>query len=217
VKLLYDEAFREPKPWDYLYGTGNPALKPEKMRSVELALSHPITDNLSVGSSIYKNRITDKFALEYGVSGDRWINKDELNTMGFELYGDYSVKDFIVQADYTFTDSHDQDDAVIPEISKHTANAGITYLFNPALKINLRGNYLGERSNPFIIPNTGNDRIDAAFLLHGCVTWKIPGGISLQMKISNIFDRRYFHPSNRFAGRYRQPQRTITVKGGFDF
>lgn len=127
AKLLYDEAFRAPKPWDYNYGTGNNDLRPEKMQSIELALSYLVMDNLSIGSSVYGNLIKDKLTKEYVAAGDRWINKNKLNTLGFELYGNYSVSDFLVYANYTFTDSYDQDDVSIPEISMHTANAGITY------------------------------------------------------------------------------------------
>jgi iron complex outermembrane receptor protein len=217
AKLLYNEAFRAPKPWDYKYGLGNTDLKPEKMRSIELALSYLVMDNLSIGSSIYKNLIKDKLTKEYTVAGDRWINKDKLSTLGFELYGNYSVNDFLIYTNYTYTDSYDQEDVYIPEISMHTANAGITYSYTSNIKINLRANFTGERKNPSIIPNTGKDIIDDALVLHGCISYLDLKGFDFQLKVNNILDQEYYHPSNRFAGRYRQPQRTITFKGSYNF
>jgi outer membrane receptor for ferrienterochelin and colicins len=216
IKLLFNEAFRAPKPWDYKYGIGNNSLKPEKMQSFELALSYLFMENLSVGSSVYKNLIKDKLTKEYTTTGDRWINKDKLNTLGFELYSNYSVSSFLIYANYTYSDSYDQSDLYIPEISMHTANAGITYSFYSNMKINIRMNYVGERKNPSVIPNTGNTIIDDALLLHGCISYLDLRGFDFQLKVNNILNQEYYHPSNRFAGRYRQPQRTITFKCSYN-
>jgi outer membrane receptor for ferrienterochelin and colicins len=217
AKLLYDEAFRAPKPWDYKYGLGNNELQPERMRSIELALSYLLMDNLSVGSSAYGNLIKDKLVKEYVPAGDRWINKDKLTTHGIELYSNYSVGDVRIYANYTYTYSYDQDGASIPEISLHTANTGITYSYDSHLGITLRANYSGKRKNPSIIPATGNDIIDGALVFHGCISIVDVKGFDAQLKIDNILNHEYYHPSNRFSGRYRQPQRTITLKISFNF
>jgi outer membrane receptor for ferrienterochelin and colicins len=212
AKLLYAEAFRAPKPWDYNYGTGNSDLQPERMQSFELAMSYLLTDNLAVGSSVYRNRINDILSKEYSASVDRWINKESLLTMGCEVYGTYSTGGLSLYANYTFTDSYNQEDVSFPEVSAHTANAGITYACDGHMNIHLRTNYLGKRTNPTIIPNTGTDRIDDALLLHGSISYRDLEGFDIQLKVNNILNQEYYHPSNRFAGRYRQPQRTMTVK-----
>jgi outer membrane cobalamin receptor len=212
AKLLYDEAFRAPKPWDYNYGLGNKNLIPEKMRSIELAVTYFAMDNLSIGCSIYKNLIQDKYTKEVEELGDRWVNKDELNTLGLELFGNYIMKSFTLYANYTFTDSYDKDELNTREISRHTANAGITYSYNQHFKINFRTNYIGKRNTPAIIQTTQSYVIDDAILLHGCVSYFDLWGVDFQLKINNILNKEYYHPSNRFAGRYRQPQRTFTFK-----
>ena len=99
----------------------------------------------------------------------------------------------------------------------HTANAGITYSYNSNITINLRSNYLGERKNPSIIQNTGKNIIDEALLLHGCISFLDLKGFDFLLKVNNIFNQEYYNPSNRFAGRYRQPQRTIILKGSYNF
>lgn len=76
---------------------------------------------------------------------------------------------------------------------------------------------MGERKNPSIIPNTGNDIIDDALLLHGCISYLDFRGFDFQLRVNNILNQEYYHPSNRFAGRYRQPQRTITLKTSYAF
>lgn len=212
AKALYNEAFRSPEPWDYKYGTGNNDLKPEKMRSYELSLSYQVSKNFFLGTSAYRNHINDKLTKESNETVDHWINKNKLTTSGIEVYSNYTIRDFCLHANYTFNDSYDQDETDITEISRHTANAGVTYSCHSNIKMNFRANYLGERKNPFIIPATGDDVIDGALLFHACLSLVDIKGFNLQVKADNIFNTRYYHPSNRFAGRYRQPQQTFAVK-----
>ena len=54
TKILYSEAFRAPKPWDYTYGDGNSDLKPERMKSLELFMAYTVTDNCITNLSLYK-------------------------------------------------------------------------------------------------------------------------------------------------------------------
>ena len=217
AKLLYNRAFRAPKPWDYKYGLGNSYLEAEKMHSFEFVFTYLILNNLSIGTSVYKNLINDKLTKEIGSDGSRWVNKNRMNTLGFDLYCNYSISNLIVYANYTYSNSYDQDDVSIPEISMNTTNAGITYSYNTNIKLTFRTNYLGQRKNPQIIPNTGNDKIDNAFLLHGCISYIDLHGFDFQLKVNNILNQEYYHPSNLFAGRYRQPQRNFTLKISYHF
>ena len=217
AKLLYNSAFRAPKPWDYNYGSGNNNLKPEKMQSFEFDFSYLIMKNLSLGSSFYKNLIHDKFEKETTATVEKWVNKGKLSTIGFELYSNYSICDFVVYANYTYSDSYNNDDVSIPEISLHTGNAGITYSYKTNIKLNFRTNYLGQRENPFTIPHTGTDIIDDVCLLHGCISYLNYKGFDIQIKVNNILNQEYYHPNNRFAGRYRQPQRTSQLKLSYNF
>ncbi len=212
AKALYNEAFRSPKPWDYTYGTGNNDLKPEKMHSYELSFSYQAARNLLFGASMYNNYINDKLIKETSETVDRWINKNKLTTTGVEVYGNYTIRSLCINANYTFNDSYDQDEVSVTEISQHTANANITYSCHSNIKINLRANYLGKRKNPFIVPTTDDDIIDDALLFHACLSLVDLKGFDLQLKANNIFNTRYYHPSNRFAGRYRQPQQTFAIK-----
>ncbi len=217
VKALFNKAFRSPKPWDYNFGTGNSGLKPEKMKSLEFAFSYQFNENLSMGGAIYFNTIDNKLTKEIDIDVDRWINKDKLNTTGFELYWNYYTENFNMYANYTYNNSIDQDDLFIPEISLHTANTGFTYSLSQKFSINLRANYLGGRKNPEIIPSTGDDKIKDAFIVHGCFTYAVLKDLKIQLKANNIFDQEYYHPSNRFDGRYRQAQRTFSLLVAYNF
>ncbi len=217
AKILYNRAFRAPKPWDYNYGTGNPGLKPEKMHSFEAFGAYSVLDNLAFGVSVYKNVINDKLIKETSAGIDRWINKSELNTFGVEAFGNYSFNAFSVYANYTYSDSYDEVGIYIPEISMHTANAGITHSPGYHVKLNLRANYLGPRKNPMVIQSTGNDIIDDALLFHCCISYLDFNDFDYQLKVNNILNQEYYHPSNRFAGRYRQSQRSFYLTIRYNF
>lgn len=217
AKVLYNQAFRAPKPWDYKYGAGNSNLKPEQMKSVELCFAYQVKDILNIGGSIYYYTINDKLTKETIQNMDRWINKDKLNTKGFEIYANYFVGNYTIYVNYTNNNSQDQKDVFIPEIAIHTANAGITYSYLQKLKINIRANYLGDRKNPTIIPSTGNDNIEDALLFNACISYLGFKGFNLQLKMNNILNQEYYHPSNRFEGRYRQPQRAFSLIVTYNF
>jgi len=86
AKLLYNRAFRAPRPWDYNYGSGNPNLRPEKMHSLELFSSYNFGKGLSAGASVFSNLIKDKLILLSSPAGGSWVNEAEVNTFGVEVF-----------------------------------------------------------------------------------------------------------------------------------
>lgn len=216
-KLLYNQAFRSPRPWDYTVGVGSPGLTPEKMKSFELALSWRTTEQLSLGASVFSNRIEDVLSKELLPEGERWVNDEELTTHGFELYGNYSLPNLQLYANYSFTDSYNREDVTLPEISKHTANVGFTWRCCPVLLFHLRGNYLGGRENPLPIATTGSRAIGDALIWHSTLTFSCLKQTDLQLRVNNLLNEKYYHPSNLFAGRFRQPQRSVSLMLSYRF
>ncbi len=217
LKTSYNQAYRSPRPWDYNYGTGNNDLSPERMRSLEFAADYLVCRNFNLGVSVYVNSISDIFTKEVSETGERWINNDALNTNGFEIHANLLAGNFDIYANYTYNNSFNQNEIFAPEISRHTANSGITYSVREKLVLNLRLSYTGERTNPFIIPSTGNYLIDDALIFHGCISYTLLRDLVLQMKINNLFNTEYYHTSNLIEGRYRQPQRCIILSVAYNF
>jgi outer membrane receptor for ferrienterochelin and colicins len=213
-KLLYSEAFRAPKPWDYNFGAGNSALEPETMRSYEGVIGYQFGADLHAEVSAYHNRIRD--ILTFNNDDNRWENQGVLTTNGLELTVDYTFKKLIAYVNYTFNDSEYENGDHVPEIARHNGNIGFTYALNRDWTFNLRGNYLGEKANPKTIAATGGNEIDSAFVVHGDVGWNYRG-LDIHLIAKNLFDTVYYHPSNRPPERYRQPQRTILFKAQYRF
>ena len=217
AKILYMRAFRAPKPWDYANGLGNPDLKPEKIYSFEAAGGWSFSPALRFDLSLYRNRLSNLLTRVSEGDDWRWINFDSVTTNGCETGLEYRRGRVKAYVNYTYTESLDARGEQVPEIAPHGANMGILYAFTPRLHLSLRGQYLGERTNPKIIPAMGNDRIDDAVILHAAVSLTISRGVDLQLTVNNLLDAVYYHPSNLPASRFRQPQRSIRVSAGYSF
>lgn len=210
LKVLYLEAFRAPRPWDYTWGSGNPDLDPEDLRSFEVALARSLTDRFRLEASLYRNELTE--VLTWDATGSRWVNSGTVTTRGAEITANYVTPRFNGYANLTFTDSRGEADTVVPEISSFTANLGGLITATDWLSLHVGGNYIGGRRNPRVIPTTGDDRVGAALVLNTALTISKVPGLDLQVVGKNILDEAYYHTSNRSVTRWRQPQRTFLVR-----
>ncbi len=217
AKVLYMQAFRAPKPWDYTNGSGNPNLKPEEIRSLEAAGGWSFSPHLRFDVSVYHNRLSNLLTRINQEDAWWWDNAGALTTNGCEAGWEYRRGRLKTYLNYTYTESRDATDAQIPEIAPHGANAGLQYTFTSSLHAGLRAQYLGRRDNPHLIPATGNTRIDGALVLHAAATLKLPRGFDLQLVVNNLLDAVYYHPSNLAPSRYRQPQRSFRLSAGYMF
>lgn len=215
IRLSYAEAFRAPKPWDYSDGTGNPGLLPEKMKSLETAFSFSVSNNYKFDLIGYKNKLLNAITKEFTGEGTRWINKGEINTDGVELTFTCSSKKISSFINYTYNHSYDEFGEDIPEISKHSGNAGITLSVYKHLKLNLRANYSGKRENQQLISTTNSFYVDPYIIFHGSVSLLNYNGFTVQLSVRNILNEEYYHTSNRDPDRYRQPQRTLLLSIGY--
>jgi outer membrane receptor for ferrienterochelin and colicins len=217
AKILYGQAFRAPKPWDYTNGSGNPNLEPEKISSLEAAGAWSFSPNLRFDLSVYHNRLSN--LLTRISEGDDWWwdNAGSLTTNGCEAGFVYRRGLWKAWAYYTYTSSLDDADKQVAEIAPHGANLGVLYVFTSDLRLSLRGQYLGERKNSKIIPSTGSDRIEDAFVAQAALSWNLPKGFDVQLVVNNVFDAAYYHPSILPPSRYRQPQRSFRITAGYSF
>ncbi|HPO12461.1 MAG TPA: TonB-dependent receptor [Candidatus Hydrogenedentes bacterium] len=212
AKLLYTEAYRAPKIWDFQDGLGNPGLTSEEMRSLELVLGYSFTEHWRVELSVYRNVLRNCITREENASGWRWVNRGRVNTNGVESTIEYRIGKWKTYLNYTYTDSGDENGEMVPEISPHTANAGVQYAFTDHLRLDLRGQYLGKRRNTHEIGFSGDRWIDDAFILHGTLSYLDYHGFDFQLAAKNMLNEKYYHPSDTSVSRYRQPQFTIMFK-----
>lgn len=215
IRFSYAEAFRAPKPWDYNDGIGNNSLLPEKMKSLEAAITFSLFDNYKLDLIGYRNKLDNAINKEVINDSYRWINKGEVNTEGIEVYLRYSSKKIKSSVNYTFNQSYDENNDFIPEISKHSGNVSATYIINDHIKVNIRANYVGKRENPQIITSNSSKYVDPYLVFHGTLSVLNYKNYNFQLIVKNIFNKEYYHTSNRPPERYRQPQRTVMLSIGY--
>jgi len=214
-RLSYAEAYRAPKPWDYTNGLGNSSLLPEKMKSLEAAFTFTLFNNYIIDIIGYKNDLDNAITKEIINDDYRWVNSGEIKTDGIEIYLRYVSSKLKTSLNYTFNQSYNELGEFVPEISKHTGNASITYYLNQFIRINLRANYIGERENPKLITSTNSNYIDPCLIFHGTLSLVNYKGFTVQLIAKNILNTEYYHTSNRDPDRYRQAQRTIMFSIGY--
>ena len=222
AKLLYTEAFRAPKPWDYSDGLGNSDLKPEEMTSVECDAGYSFLPSVRAEVSVYRNQMTNLFVKQESADSWRWINYGKVETIGFEMNLTHQIPAMQSYCNYSFNHSTDENDDMLTEISEHHINAGTQYYFTNQLNCTVRGNYIGKRKNNRVISATGNATIDAALIVHATINYIISRHFDIQISAKNLFDTEYYHPSNLIPAnltpdRYRQPQRTLMLQAGYHF
>ncbi len=213
TKLLYTEAFRAPKPWDYTYEEGNPDLKPETMRSLEIALAYAYAENFIASLSVYKNTMRGTFTREER----RQTNGLDVKTDGFEVELEYKREKIRSYFNYTYNLSIYENGEKIPEIGNNNVNVGVLYAFTKKIKLDVRGHYLGRRKNVKTITATGSDYVDNTVVLNATFSVLNVKGFNFQLICKNLFDVEYYHPSNNPPERYRQPQRTMLFKTEYKF
>lgn len=212
AKLLYAEAYRAPKPWDFRDGLGNPDLAPETMRSSELAVGYRFAENLRAEISLYRNVLANCLTRENSAAGWRWVNLGKVRTTGCEGTLEYRRGKGRSYLNLTYTDADDSTGRAVPEIALHTANAGCQYAFTDRVKFDLRGQYLGRRRNPPTTAAGGDPEIDDAFVMNGTLSLADVAGCDVQIAGRNLLDAKYFHTSNTTVSRYRQPQRSVSLE-----
>jgi len=215
-RFSYAEAFRAPKPWDYSDGLGNTSLLPEKMNSLEAAFVFSISKDFRIDLIGYKNNLENALTKEFLNENYRWTNGGKINTGGIEIFIRFAFPKIKSSLNYTYSQSYDERKEFIPEISRHTGNAGITYSFNKNIKLNLRANYTGKRKNPKTITATDSQYIEPFWVFHGALSFINHNGFNCQLLAKNIFNKEYYHTSNRDPDRYRQPQRTLMLSFSYE-
>ncbi len=143
---------------------------------------------------------------------DHWINRGKTISNGTELTLQHSFGKIRSYTNYTYINSEDQDGKPIPEIARHSANAGFEYAFTPQIQLNVRGNYLGNKLNPQLIPATGNELVEDAVVVNTGLSYLNVHNFDFYLDVKNIFDAKYYHTSNLEPARYRQPQRSMLLR-----
>ncbi len=218
--LLYNEAYRAPRPWDFTNGSGNPQLSPEIIQSVEwsnnLKINHIAYFNFALHQSNMQNILAWQ---DDGNGSHRWVNLDEVKVQGIEAGLKFQTKRLNGYANYTYSNARDKDAKRMKEISPHTANAGVHYQWNDRFFSALRLNFVSARDNAstgLVADGAGFSMryamVNAYTILHACFGFKFSKSVEALLFVNNLLNARYYHTSNLQPDHFRQAERSVRLE-----
>lgn len=223
VRLSYATSFRAPTFNDlYLvtpYYSGNPDLQPEKGRMVEAGFSGRY-QTWFWDVAVYQNEVRD--LITYVSDPVTWQgtmeNVETARIRGIEWTSGYRTSQWDIQAALTYADAENRDtNKRLPRRARKTARLDVDRLFDQwsvGATLVAEGNRYNDAANSQLLPGYGT--MD----LRG--TWQFLPGWSGQLKVANVFDRRYaaslgYDSTTMENFRYLAAGRTFLASVRYDF
>lgn len=225
-KLMYGTAFRAPSMSE-LYAInnpvvrGNPNLSPERIRTIEAALTWQPMSRLQLGVNVFRYEMSDIIRLV----NFAYENADHQNGRGMEFEAEWEVsKTLRLSGNYAYQRSIDkstnQDAGNAPH---HHVYARADWRFTPGWSLHSQVNWLSKRMRV-----AGDPRDDLAGYETMDVTLKTDLGTrawSFTMSVRNLFDKDVREPSpfESVGGRvllpndFPMPGRSVYAQASYKF
>jgi len=219
LKLLYGRAFRAPNVYERFYYP-NPftSLRPEKIRTYEVAAEHYFARNHRVGLSIYRYYVSDLLTQAATPAGDIYfanLNQADATGAEIELEGKYAAglrlrasyalqrtRDSLSRTELTGSPRHLAKLGLIQPFFRDRFTAGLELQYHGAVRT-LAGGYARDFT-------TGNLTLTAH---------RIAPGLEVSASIYNLFDttRGYPGAEDHAQNVIPQPGRTFRLKATYKF
>ncbi len=212
LKLLYGQAFRVPSSYE-LFLAGNAPLRPETIKTPELALERNFAQHMQLRASAYYNIIGKLLIVTSDSEGNVTItNQGDVHTKGvdFELAGKWPGG-WEGRAAYTLQESRNANASdAVNNYPKHLPKVNfIAPVFRKSLFLSWEGQYMSNRRSV-----SGGD-IGGYFVSNATLfSSDILQGLSVSLSAHNLLDRRYADPSGAGLSEDSVPQdgRTLQLK-----
>ncbi len=224
AKVLYGDAFRAPNHFELFYednvsGKGNPNLRPENIRTVELILEHYLSRKLRISGSAYqykvKNQIIQELDPADGLIFYRNFGTTDAHGAELELEG-RDVCGLDGRLSYALQSTENQESMASLVNSPH--HIAMMKLFAPWLGgrggAGLEMRYVSSRKT------LGDRHVGGFFLTNINVLYKkLLPGLDLSAGLYNVFNRKYYHPGSaeHIQDALQQDGRSFRVRLGYGF
>ena len=221
VKLLYGTAFRAPNAYESFYAypgqqIGNPALRPEKIKTWEAVLERYLPGNWRITAAGYSYKVDgliSQVPVADPASGGvllQYQNLGNVNARGVEFEAEHSSRSGArLRASFTAQVARDDAGARLSNSPKHLAKLNYsTPLFGDRLRAGVELQYTGRRITTF--GETGGFLMTNLTLLGA----RLKPGLELSASVYNLFDRKYADPVAFDVG---VPQRDTIRQDGRSF
>lgn len=200
IKLMYGEAFRAPT-FAELYNknnpalVGNPNLKPEKVKTIELNVQNTSIDNLKASLTIFKSTIDDIIT----TANSTYLNQGKTTTQGIEAELKQNLRrgSYIV-ANYTYQNPRNEETSRrLDNISQNQGYLALNYRINNTFNLYTDAKYMGKQTRA--LTDTRN-AVEGSITNNATLLAKDLILKDLQMKFSlyNIFDERSYDSNSPY-------------------
>ena len=171
----------------------NAALEVEKLRGVEACFDFRPTDGVSVGATVFYNRLNDAIAnITIGTNLRQRGNVDAIIAKGVELSGEAQFGEVAVSASYAFSDSKVRASGTAIGLNglspaqspRHAANATVRWTPSAGAVLSATARYVGAQFEDDLESNT----LPSALTLDGFAQIPLRKQVALTGRVENIFN-----------------------------
>jgi vitamin B12 transporter len=207
------QLFNQPEPSPDYYGNGNPDLKPETSKNIELGIQKQQDWGL-IGVKVYKNKVRNVIAYNTskGINSaniPHYLNTDKLSTKGIELSVNANVATYNLNFSHNYNNSKENNSATQSiRRPKNTTNLTINKQYG---KFDSRVQVIRKSSS------IDDDKILGGYILVNLSSnYNLNNKIKVSLNIKNAFGKNYITATD-FHGAYNQLGRTIEIGLEYQF
>ncbi|MCF6260959.1 MAG: TonB-dependent receptor [Gammaproteobacteria bacterium] len=227
TKLLYGQAFRAPS-FQELYAQNNPAkqgnenLKPENIKTLELAMDYQHTFDQRYAASIFAYEIDDQIVYVADGGTPKAQNVGQQEGSGFELEMQWSATYTLdILANYAYQTSRDKTNkSDAPDAPQQQFYIKADWRFLPGWNLNTQVAHVMQRARAY---NDTRAEIDDYTTVNLAIRkTDITDHWDITVRISNLFDTRIYEPSPSevsplVPGDYPMPGRSYYATAKYRF
>jgi iron complex outermembrane receptor protein len=215
LKLLQGSAFRSPNVYEALYADpvtpwkANPDLKPERIRTTELALQQRLSPDLFFAASAFHNKASAMIDQQVDPNDGiySYQNLNRITSNGIELRLDRRSNRAWAYLSYSFVDADDAE-GNIDNHPRQMLKGGVSTSPWQALHFGLDAVLESARFT------RDEQKTEPALLLNGTISKQLGDHLRLGLRARNLLDRHYATPVGPELRQQtiRQDGRTLTLE-----
>lgn len=197
VKAIAGAAFRAPNVYELYYAVpgesgqrASPDLKPENIRSLELALEHRYSAESRMAASLYQNSVRDLISQQVEADGMLMFrNLDRATAHGMELQAEKIwAGNTRLRTSYAWQASRDgRTGQILMNSPRHLAKLNLSHRFHGSTRLGMEAQYTARRATRAAY--TGGYWLANATLGH-----TLSSNAELTFSAYNLLNRRYADP-----------------------
>jgi vitamin B12 transporter len=209
-------AFRAPDSTDRFGYGGNPSLRPETSRNLELGVRHNLSNHETVSLTAYDDHIDNLVVFVYTTANPYGINANvgSSRIRGVEANWQYTSEEWRARIGVAHQEPVDADSgmALIRRTRWNGDASGERVLGAHEIGMNVHTSGLRPDTTYDVNYNPVAVSLGGYTLVAATWRWSLSHAFSLRMKVDNLFDKRYEYISG-----YNTARRSISASVRYDF